>query len=137
MSDNFWGLFTDGGSRGNPGPAAFGYHLISPDGRSFTGHGLLGIQTNNVAEYQGIIHGLQGALDIGVEKLEVYSDSEVAVKQLNGEYKVKEIGLKPLFSKAKELAAKFPGGVRFSHIRREENKKADELVNQALNSASY
>ena len=137
MSDNFWGLFTDGGSRGNPGPAAFGYHLISPDGRSFTGHGLLGIQTNNVAEYQGIIHGLQGALDIGVEKLEVYSDSEVAVKQLNGEYKVKVEGLKPLFSKAKELAAKFPRGVRFSHIRREENKKADELVNQALNSASY
>ena len=137
MSDNFWCLFTDGGSRGNPGPAAFGYHLISPDGRSFTGHGLLGIQTNNFAEYQGIINGLREALDMGVEALEVYSDSEVAVKQLNGEYKVKVEGLKPLFSKAKELAAKFPRGVRFSHIRREENKKADELVNQALNSASY
>lgn len=137
MNDNSWVLFTDGGSRGNPGPAAFGYYLIAPDGRSFTGHGLLGIQTNNFAEYQGIINGLREALDMGVEALEVYSDSEVAVKQLNGEYKVKVEGLKPLFSKAKELAAKFPRGVRFSHIRREENKKADELVNQALNSASY
>ena len=135
MSDNFWRLFTDGGARGNPGPAAFGYHLIAPDERSFTGHGLLGIQTNNVAEYQGIIHGLQGALDIGVEALEVYCDSEVAVKHLNGEYNVKEIGLKPLFSKAKELAAKFPGGVGFFHIRRELNKVADGLVNEALDGA--
>jgi ribonuclease HI len=136
MSEMNWRLYTDGGARGNPGPAAFGYYLKTPDGQEIRANGLLGIQTNNVAEYQGIIHGLQGALDIGVAALEVYCDSQVAVKQLNGEYKVKEIGLKPLFSKAKELAAKFPGGVRFSHIRREENKKADDLVNEALDGAA-
>ena len=135
MGDRNWRLFTDGGSRGNPGPAAFGYYLKTPDGQEIRANGLLGIQTNNVAEYQGIIHGLQGALDIGVEALEVFSDSEVAVKQLNGEYKVKVEGLKPLFSKAKELAAKFPGGVGFFHIRRELNKVADGLVNEALDGA--
>ena len=136
MSDNNWGLFTDGGSRGNPGLAAFGYHLIAPDGRSFTGHGTLGFQTNNYAEYQAIIQGLQAALEKGVEALEVYCDSEVAVKQLNGEYAVKNEGLKPLFSKVKELVTKFPKGVGFFHIRRELNKVADELVNQALDGAA-
>ena len=84
MGNRNWRLFTDGGARGNPGPAAFGYYLIAPDGQIILGKGLLGNQTNNVAEYQGIIHGLREALDMGVEKLEVYSDSEVAVKQLNG-----------------------------------------------------
>ena len=137
MKEKNWRLFTDGGARGNPGPAAFGYQLILPDGQEILGKGLLGNQTNNVAEYQGLIHGLQRALDMGVESLEVYCDSELAVKQLNGIYKVKEIGLKPLFSKAKELAAKFSGGVRFFHIRRELNKKADELVNEALDEAGY
>lgn len=132
MENTSWSLFTDGGSRGNPGPAAFGFHLIAPNGQSWTGAVALGNQTNNFAEYQGIIHGLEAALEKGVESLEVFCDSELAVKQLNGEYRVKDPGLKPLVSKVKELAAKFIDGVRFFHIRRDLNKIADGLVNEAL-----
>ena len=132
MDTKLWSLFTDGGSRGNPGPAAFGFHLISPNGESWIGAGTLGTQTNNYAEYQGIIHGLEAALEKGVEALEVFCDSELAVKQLNGEYRVKDTGLKPLASKVKELAAMFNGNARFFHIRRELNRIADGLVNEAL-----
>lgn len=132
MNTKLWSLFTDGGSRGNPGPAAFGFHLIAPNGQSWTGAGALGNQTNNYAEYQGIIHGLEAALGKDVNSLEVFCDSELAVKQLNGEYRVKDPGLKPLVSEVKELTARFIGGVRFFHIRREMNKIADRLVNQEL-----
>lgn len=132
MENTSWSLFTDGGSRGNPGPAAYGFHLIAPNGQSWTGAGALGNQTNNFAEYQGIIHGLEAALEKGVESLEVFCDSELAVKQLNGEYRVKDPGLKPLVSKVKELTRRFKQPVQFLHIRRERNRIADSLVNMVL-----
>ena len=132
MENKSWGVFIDGGSRGNPGPAACGFHLIAPGGQSWTGGRALGNQTNNSAEYQGIIHGLQAALEKGVESLDVFCDSELAVNQLNGEFKVKDAGLKQLVAKVKEMAAKFIDGVRFFHIRRDLNKIADGLVNQVL-----
>ncbi len=135
MSDNNWGLFTDGGSRGNPGPAAFGYHLIAPDGRSFKGHGLLGIQTNNFAEYQGILNGLRAALDMGAEALEVYCDSQLVVEQLNGNFKIKHPNIKLLADEAKRLMGEFPGAISIHHVRRELNKVADGLVNRALDGA--
>jgi ribonuclease HI len=122
----------DGGSRGNPGPAAYG--VVIRDGRGEIVARLkkyIGQNTNNVAEYFGLIAALDYAQTHGVRALRVESDSELLVKQMRGQYKVKSSELKPLFERAKKMA----GGLesfRIEHVYREQNREADALVNQAL-----
>jgi probable phosphoglycerate mutase len=129
-------LFTDGGARGNPGPAAYGYVLEASDGTVLAAHGeAIGVATNNVAEYQALIAGLERAVQLGVDELEVVSDSELLVKQMRGEYRVKNRGLIPLSLEAARLARQV-GRVRYTAVRREHNELADRLVNEALDAAA-
>ena len=128
-------LSTDGGSRGNPGPAAYGYVLESEDGHVLDARGeAIGTATNNVAEYRGLIAGLESAVQRGVDELEVVSDSELLVKQMRGEYKVKNETLRTLQSEAAELAAGLER-VTYTAVRRVHNELADRLVNEALDAA--
>jgi len=128
-------LSTDGGSRGNPGPAAYGYVLESEDGHVLDARGeAIGAATNNVAEYRGLIAGLESALERGVDELEVVSDSELLVKQMQGEYKVKNETLRTLQREAAELAAGLKR-VTYTAVRRAHNELADSLVNEALDRA--
>jgi ribonuclease HI len=128
-------LFTDGGARGNPGPAAFGYVLEAEDGTVLDARGeAIGVATNNVAEYRALIAGLEKALELGVDDLEVVSDSELLVRQMTGVYRVKNRGLMPLSLDAAALARQV-GHVRYTAVRREENELADRLVNEALDAA--
>ncbi len=127
-----WKLYTDGGSRGNPGQSAWAFILHSPTGDIFEQGGLMGISTNNCAEYEGVIQGLGFALGQKVEMLDLYSDSELIVKQLRGEFKVKHPDMIPLWQESKKLLQKFAGEVGIHHIRREFNKEADKLCNLVL-----
>ena len=128
-------LSTDGGSRGNPGPAAYGYVLESEDGHVLDARGeAIGTATNNVAEYRGLLAGLESALERGVGELEVVSDSELLIKQMRGEYKVKNETLRALQREAAELAARLDR-VTYTAVRRAHNELADSLVNEALDSA--
>jgi ribonuclease HI len=127
-------LSTDGGARGNPGPAAYGYVLETEDGTMLAAHGeAIGIATNNVAEYRALVAGLEKALDLQVDEVEVVSDSELLVKQMRGEYKVKNEALRELKARAAELAARLRA-VRYTAVRREHNELADRLVNEALDA---
>jgi ribonuclease HI len=127
-------LFADGGSRGNPGPAASGAVLFDEDGAVLREVGtFLGIATNNVAEWTGLLTGLEAALDIGVEELAVRLDSELVVKQISGAYRVKNEGLIPLHAKAKALLRRF-AHVDVRHVPRKQNAAADALVNQVLDA---
>jgi ribonuclease HI len=129
-------LSTDGGSRGNPGPAAYGYVLEAEDGTVLDARGeTIGRATNNVAEYRGLLAGLEKAVELGVSELEVVSDSELLVKQMLGDYRVKNDALRELFLDAEDLAAKIKR-VRYTAVRREHNDLADRLVNEALDSAA-
>ena len=128
-------LYTDGGSRGNPGPAAYGFVLEADDGTVLASRGeTIGIATNNVAEYSGLVAGLTRALELEVSFLEVRSDSELMVKQMRGEYKVKNEALRALNVQAARIA-RLVGEVRYVHVRREKNELADRLVNEALDAA--
>jgi ribonuclease HI len=128
-------LSTDGGARGNPGPAAYGYVLETDDGTVLDAHGeTIGRATNNIAEYSGLIAGLRKAVDLGVDELEVVSDSELIVRQMTGEYRVKNETLRALYEQASDLADRLPR-VRYTSVRREHNELADRLVNEALDSA--
>jgi len=128
-------LSTDGGARGNPGPAAFAYVLEADDGTVLAAHGeTIGVATNNVAEYSGLIAGLEKALELGVRDVEVVSDSELMVKQMRGEYRVKNEALRELSLRAGRLAREL-GSVTYTAVRREHNELADRLVNEALDSA--
>ena len=128
-------LSTDGGSRGNPGPAAYGYVLESEDGHVLDARGeAIGTATNNVAEYRGLIAGLESAVERGVDELDVVSDSELLVKQMQGEYKVKNETLKTLQREAAELAAGLKR-VTYTAVRRAHNELADRLVNEALDAS--
>ncbi len=129
-------LFSDGGSRGNPGQAAIGCVLIDPTrGVTLKEHGeCIGIETNNVAEYRALIEGLKLALHYRPNRLICHLDSELVVKQLNGEYRVKMATLQPLFDEIKALTMELPDVV-FKHIPREDNWRADALVNKALDEA--
>ncbi len=126
-------LFTDGGSRGNPGQAAIGCILIDPSrGVTLKEHAeAIGIETNNVAEYRALIEGLKIALRYRPNRLICHLDSELIVKQLNGEYRVKMPTLQPLVDEIRQLTMDLPDVV-FQHIPREDNWRADELVNKAL-----
>jgi ribonuclease HI len=127
-------LFTDGGARGNPGPAAYGYVLEADDGSVLAAHGeKIGVATNNVAEYSALVAGLEKALELGLPRVEVVSDSELMVKQMRGEYRVKNEALRELFEEAARLARRI-GDVRYSAVRREHNELADRLVNEALDA---
>ena len=128
-------LWTDGGARGNPGPAAYAYVLEAEDGTVLDARGeAIGVATNNVAEYRALVAGLQKAAEVGVDELEVISDSELLVKQMRGEYRVKNEGLKPLFLEAIRLI-RAVGDVTFQHVRREFNKEADRLSNLGMDEA--
>ncbi|HEX5450607.1 MAG TPA: reverse transcriptase-like protein [Gaiellaceae bacterium] len=128
-------LYTDGGSRGNPGPSAFAYVLEAEDGTVLASHGeTIGIATNNVAEYSGLIAGLRAALDLHVTEIDVVSDSELLVKQMRGEYKVKNEALRALSIEAARLAREV-GSVEYRHVLRAHNELADRLVNEALDAA--
>jgi ribonuclease H / adenosylcobalamin/alpha-ribazole phosphatase len=127
-------LFTDGGSRGNPGPAAAAYVLEADDGTVLAAHGeAIGVATNNVAEYRALIAGLEKALELGLDEVEVVSDSELLVKQMKGEYRVKNEALKELSLEAGRLARRI-GDVSYTAVRREHNELADRLVNEALDA---
>ncbi|MFC1618042.1 ribonuclease HI family protein [Patescibacteria group bacterium] len=125
-------LYTDGGSRGNPGPAGAGGVLILDKKKTFKKY--LGEMTNNQAEYSAMIEGMKLAAEEGVTELEVFLDSELIVKQMRGQYKVKNHGLKPLFAEALKLTNNF-SNITFQHVYREKNQLADKLVNEAIDEA--
>jgi ribonuclease HI len=128
-------LSTDGGARGNPGPAAYGFVLEDEDGEVLAAHGeAIGVATNNVAEYRALLAGLEKAVELGVDDLEVVSDSELLVRQMTGEYRVKNAALQELQGDAARLARRV-GRVRYTAVRREHNELADRLVNEALDAA--
>jgi ribonuclease HI len=125
----------DGGSRGNPGPAGYGVHITRDDGSIVELKESIGIATNNIAEYHGLLAALRWAVEAGVRSLDVKADSELMVKQMLGVYRVKHPGLQPLFADARELASRI-GRVTFEHVRRESNADADRLANEAMDEAA-
>lgn len=130
--DHVFRIEFDGGSRGNPGPAGFGVVVRDADGQDLVTFGdFIGHATNNVAEYRGLIAGLNKALELKARRVDVYGDSELVVRQMKGEYRVKNEGLRPLFEQAQTLVRKFDKA-RFTHVRREQNKLADKLYNRAI-----
>jgi len=127
-----WVTYSDGAARGNPGPASYGAAVIDPDGVLRDEISVaIGVNTNNVAEYQGLIAALESVLGFGAKRVEARLDSELIVRQAQGQYRVKHPGLLPLFSRVQELLRAFED-VSFRHVPRAENKLADYLANQAL-----
>jgi probable phosphoglycerate mutase len=128
-------LSTDGGARGNPGPAAYGYVLETEDGTVLASDGQpIGVATNNVAEYRALVEGLRKAVELQVDDLEVVSDSELVVHQMRGEWKIKNEALRVLWGEAQALADQL-AEVQYTAVRREHNELADRLVNEALDAA--
>jgi ribonuclease HI len=124
--------YTDGGSRGNPGPSGYGVVVLGEDGRVLGELSeFLGMRTNNVAEYSGLLAALEFALAKGHPRLRVVSDSELMVKQIRGQYRVQSPDLRPLYEEAKRRIAKLEA-FQIEHVLRGKNKKADELANQAM-----
>ena len=129
-------LFTDGGARGNPGPAASAFVLQEADGTVLDARGdAIGVATNNVAEYTALLNGLRRATELGLTEVEVVSDSELMVKQMRGEYKIKNAALRQLSLEATRLA-RTVGTVTYTAVRREHNTLADQLVNDALDAVA-
>ena len=128
-------IYTDGGARGNPGPAAAGAVIIDDDGsvRAEISE-YLGVATNNVAEYRALLLALACAAETGYRRIDVCMDSELIVRQLNGQYRVKDAKIVPLHAKARHLLRSFDEAT-ITHVRREQNKEADRLVNAALDAA--
>ncbi len=125
-------LYTDGACSGNPGPAGIGYVICSPEGEELAAVGeAIGHATNNIAEYTALLRGLAACRELGAEAVEVVADSELMVRQMLGRYKVKNANLLPLFQAAKTAAAEF-GNVRFRHVLRHENSRADGLASGAI-----
>lgn len=125
-------LYCDGASRGNPGPSALGFVLMDDGGRVVRSEGrLLPHGTNNQAEYQALLAGLDAALEVGTKLLVIRADSELMIRQLSGRYRVRNSGLLPLYEKAVRLISGFES-VRLEHVPRSENKHADRLANEAL-----
>ena len=125
----------DGGSRGNPGPAGYGVRIEQADGTILELKAFLGSCTNNVAEYSGLLAALRWAAEHGVSELRIRSDSELLVKQMRGEYRVKNPGLLPLYDEARALMRTI-GRVTVEHVRREFNKDADRLANEAMDAGT-
>jgi probable phosphoglycerate mutase len=127
--------YIDGGARGNPGPAGYGARIENENGELLQElYGGLGISTNNVAEYNGLLAALKWAVDHGCEEVQIRADSELLVKQMRGEYRVKHPGLQPLAARARLLASQLRR-VTFQHVRREHNKEADRLSNLGMDAA--
>jgi probable phosphoglycerate mutase len=127
--------YIDGGARGNPGPAGYGVRIEDPDGTLLAElHGGIGIATNNVAEYNGLLAALRWAVEHGHRTVQIRADSELLVKQMRGEYRVKHPGLQPLAARARLLSAQL-GDVTFQHVRRELNKEADRLSNLGMDES--
>jgi ribonuclease HI len=125
-------LYTDGAARGNPGPSGAGAVLLGPEGQVVAKLGkFLGVQTNNHAEYSALLLGLQHAKSLGAKELEVFSDSELLVRQLTGRYQVRSATLRPLYEEAQRLLGEFPKAT-VAHVPREENTAADEMSNRAI-----
>jgi probable phosphoglycerate mutase len=124
----------DGGARGNPGPAGYGVRIERSNGTIVELKQALGTATNNVAEYRGLLAALEWAAQHDIGRLHVRSDSQLLVKQMLGEYRVKHPGLQPLYEEARSLARRI-GRVTFEHVRREQNKDADRLANEAMDEA--
>lgn len=126
--------YFDGGARGNPGPAGWGAYIVGDDGEVLAElSGALGIATNNVAEYHGLIAALEWAVERGLTELAIKGDSLLLIEQMRGNYRVKNEGLIPLHQKARTLVAKI-GKVTFEHVRREQNKDADRLSNAGMDA---
>ena len=133
-SGSSWVLYTDGGSRGNPGPAGSGFVLFDASGGRVCAAGrFIGEATNNRAEYDGLIQGLWSAVSHGCRRLEVRMDSELIIRQMTGRYRVKNEGLKEPFARAKALAGRMEH-VSFVHVPREQNVEADKLANEAMDA---
>jgi ribonuclease HI len=129
-------LWTDGAARGNPGPAGIGVMLKTRSGDVIVAEGRsIGHATNNVAEYRALLLGLEKALERGVRRVEVRADSELLIKQLKSEYRVKHPGLRPLFEQAAAMLRRFET-FRLTHVRREQNSEADRLANEGIDNAS-
>jgi ribonuclease HI len=125
-------IHIDGASRGNPGEAGFGVFVSRPDGTEVAGlYGYLGRATNNVAEYQALLHALRYAVAQGVRRVRVYSDSELVVRQMDGTYRVKHKDMVPLHREARALLERFEEA-QLAHVPREQNREADRLANRAL-----
>lgn len=128
-------LYTDGAARGNPGPAGAGWAVLDPEGNCvLEGKKYLGETTNNQAEYQALVLALKEALKLGRKGLEVFADSELMIRQLKGEYKVKNEGLKPLHTEALLTLKQFQT-YALHHVPREKNKTADRLANEAIDES--
>jgi ribonuclease HI len=124
--------YFDGGARSNPGPAGYGVYVVDDDATVLAElHGSLGIATNNIAEYRGLIAALQWAVDQNVSSITIKGDSMLIIEQMRGNYKVKNEGLKPLHMQARMLVMQI-GDVRFAHVPREQNKEADRLSNLGM-----
>jgi len=133
LTDTFH-IHIDGASRGNPGEAGFGVYVTTPDGAAVAElYGYLGQATNNVAEYQALIHALKYALDRGAARVKLFSDSELVVRQMAGRYRVKHPAMVPLHRQAAALLSRFREA-SLEHVRRERNRDADRLANQALDT---
>jgi ribonuclease HI len=132
MSDDVATIHTDGAARGNPGPAAWAYVIDRPGRPPLECAERLGTATNNVAEYTALVRALERAAELGLRRLAVYSDSELMVKQMNGEYSVKNAELKELYDEAQSLARRF-GAFTLQHVYRSANRRADQLCNEVLN----
>ncbi len=129
--------YTDGGARGNPGPAAIGVLICNDQGEILLEHSeTIGEATNNVAEYKALIEGMRQAKELKAKELDCYLDSELVVKQLRGEYKLKHYNMQRLFDEVRKMERHFQG-VSYTHLRREEDemRRADQLVNFALDEA--
>src|SRR5439155_8272470 len=130
-SPTSWKIHIDGAARGNPGPAAFAFIIQKEGAPALEEKGTLGTMTNNLAEYTALVRALERARELGAERLIVHSDSELLVKQMNGEYRVKNPDLRVLYDRARELSGQFKQVV-IRHIPREQNSQADRLCNEAL-----
>jgi ribonuclease HI len=128
--------YIDGGARGTPGPAGYGVRIESDQGELIEEfHGFLGSATNNIAEYNGLLAALRYAHAHGHRRVRIKSDSELLVKQMIGEYRVRNPGLQPLFQQAQTLALAMER-VAYEHVRREQNKDADRLANIAMDQGT-
>ena len=129
-------LYFDGASRGNPGPASFGGAIYDEDGHEEINYKKkIGIETNNYAEYSGLLAGLKVCIEYCIRSVTVYGDSKLVIEQLKGNWKVKSENIKPLYNEIKKLLTpEYFDKIRFQHVRRHLNKRADELANLALDA---
>ncbi len=133
MSTDTYKLFTDGGARGNPGPAGVGAVLLCSENEIGNVSKYIGVATNNQAEYRALLEGLSLAHKHKINSISCFLDSELIVRQINGEYKVKDVGLKPLYEEVCNHIRIFDN-ITFSHVPRARNARADELVNKAIDA---